>query len=77
MKITEEEILNHIKEKYFQKIGKKTTLCLLTLDNWFEIVTSSSCIDELDYDQLVWEKIAYEKAIDKCWELYWFLEHNK
>ena len=72
MNLTEEQIKNQIDSVVFQKIWKKTTLCLMTLKNGFEIVTSSSCIDPENYDQEIWEKISEEKAMDKLWELEWY-----
>lgn len=58
-----------IEKVEYSKVWKKTTVCLLTTKSWFEIVTSSSCIDPEDYDEDIWAQIAYERAVDKLWEL--------
>ena len=49
MKLTEEKIREHIIKKEFSKVGEKTTICLLTLDCWFEVVWTSSCVDKEEY----------------------------
>lgn len=75
--LTLEDLEKHISSIEFSKLWKKTTVCLLTLDNGFEIVTSSSCIDPENYDHYTWEDICKQKAIDKLRELYGFMEHQK
>ena len=75
MKLTREKIIEHIVKEEFLKLGEKTTICLLTLDNWFEVVGTSSCIDKKEYNQETWEMMSKDDAIDKCWELYWFADH--
>lgn len=63
---TKEDQLKELIEKYqFLKVGKKTTICLLTLRNGFEILTSSSCVNPDDYDREIGERISYRKAIEK------------
>lgn len=75
MKLTDEMINDLIDKVEYAKIWKKTTICLLTTKSWFEIVTSSACINPEDYDEEIWWKIAYEKAVDKLRELEWY-RHN-
>lgn len=75
MKLTEEKIRKHVVKKEFSKLWEKTTVCLLTLDCWFEVVWTSSCIDKEEYNQEIWNQIAEENAINKCRELYWFVAH--
>ena len=72
-----EEILAHIKKTEYIRMWEKTTICLLTLDNWYEVVWSSACIDPKDFDEKIGQHEAQAVAIDKMWELYWFLEHQK
>jgi len=75
--LTKKDLIRHIVKHEYHDMGKKTTVCLLTLDNGFEVVGTSSCIDPKDYDQRTGAAIAYENAVEKLWELYWFLEHEK
>ena len=54
-------------EEYFH-IGKKTTVCLLTLFNGFEIVTSSACLDEKNFNIETGKIISKELALQKLYE---------
>ena len=74
--LTIDKITKHIRSIEFTRMWKKTTVCLITLDNWFEVVWSSACIDPKDFDDRFWQAEAKWIALDKLWELYWFLEHN-
>lgn len=75
--ITRAELEKHIVSKEICKLWEKTTVCILILDNWFEVVGTSACVDAIDFDISLWEKYAYEKAFDKLRELYWFLQHEQ
>lgn len=68
-------ITSHISKIEYVRMWKKTTVCCITLDNWFEVIWSSACIDEKDFDEEIWKSEARGMAIDKLWELYWFLLH--
>lgn len=56
-----------LNEEYFH-IGNKTTVCLLTLQNGFEIVGTSACSGGVEYNKEVGEGIARELAIQKLYE---------
>jgi len=71
------EIEWRIAKKEFFQIWKKTTICLLTLDNWFEIVWESHVQFEENFEKELWEKYAYEKALDKLWEFCVFSSAEK
>jgi|WetSurMetagenome_2_1015567.scaffolds.fasta_scaffold06972_9 hypothetical protein len=60
----------------FEKMGKKTVVCLCRLINGFEVVTSASCIREKDFDFNVGSKLARERAAVKIAELEAYAEHN-
>ena len=66
---------NHIVSKEFITLWKKTTICFLILDNWYEVVGTSACIDPDMFDKKIWESWAYDNALDKLEELYSFAEH--
>lgn len=53
---------NYIKSVEYQVMGKKTTVCLLTLFNGFEIIGKSACVNPKDFDKELGEKYALEDA---------------
>lgn len=55
------------KEDYWN--NGKTTVCILTLTNGFEVIGTSAPVDKSNFDLEVGSKYAKEKAIDKIWEL--------
>ena len=58
-----------IKKKFFIKATNKTTVGVFTLDNGYEFVTYSSCVDEKDYDRIKGEENCLKKAEQKILEL--------
>lgn len=69
MKLTEEDIKHVIVRKEYTRIGEKTTICLLTLENGFEVIGTSACVNPEDFDYETGKKFALERAMDKVWEL--------
>ena len=67
--ISENDIKKIIKEVIYTINGQKTTICLLILENDFEVVGTSACVDKNNFNKEVGEKLAYEKAFEKIWEL--------
>jgi hypothetical protein len=65
-----------IESQHCWKVGMKTTLCLTTLVNGFEIVTSSSCVDPAMYNEEIGAQIAKERGVDKVWELEGYVLQN-
>lgn len=66
---TIDDINAAIKSETILTIGRKTTLVLLTLQNGFEVVGTSACVDPENYNQEVGAKFARQRALDKVWEL--------
>ena len=52
---------------------EKTTICLVTLDNWHEVVWYAHCMNADNYDFEIWKEEAYKNACDKIWDIYAFL----
>lgn len=50
-----------------------TTVCQLFMKNGFVILGTSGCVDPTKFNKALGEKYAYEKAIDKAWELEGYL----
>lgn len=62
-----------IKELYVETIGEKTTLVRAVLENGFEIIESSACVDVKNYDEKIGAEICLKKIKDKIWYLLGFL----
>ncbi len=71
-KLSIEDINSKVGDQIFWNNGK-TTICILTLQNGFEVVGTSGCVDPANFDQAIGEKIAYEKALDQVWLLEGYL----
>lgn len=67
--VTEEELRMRVASTEYVKLGRKTTVCLLTLDNGFEVVGLSACVDPSRYDEGVGRDLAFNDAFSKVWEL--------
>lgn len=63
--VTEKRIKKVITNEEYMKMGNKTTVCLLTLENGFEVVGSSACVDPNNFDEAVGRKWARKMAIDR------------
>lgn len=67
--ISEKMVEDFIEEVYVRTEGEKTTVVRAVLVNGFEIVESSSCVSEENYD----ESLGYEICVKKIKEKVWFL----
>lgn len=79
MKLTEYQ--NELLSKWakvieFQRLGLKTTACVLTLGNGFEIVGTSACVDVNDFDEEIGRHYAKVEAIKKLDELAGFFKQQ-
>jgi hypothetical protein len=61
-----------VKKADFAKVGVKTTVCLLTLENGFEIVGTSACVDPKMFDATLGKQYSLVDALDKLDELQGF-----
>ena len=59
-------------KKEFVKVWDKTTVCLLTLNNWFEIVGISHVFNKENFDEQIWQQEAYNDAFNKAVEFIAF-----
>ncbi len=64
---------NFIVGKQVLTLGTKTTVVKVRLANGFEIVESSSCVDEVNYNEEIGVEICMERIKNKVWELLGFL----
>lgn len=68
LKLTEYQ--NHLFNEHVAKVnyvyvGKKTTVCLLTLLNGFEIVGTSACVDPASFVKEIGNHYALVDALEK------------
>jgi len=73
-KLTMGDILETVKRADYWRLGDSTTtVCQLTLKNGFTVTGTSACIDPLEFNKAIGEKVAWENALDKVWELEGYL----
>lgn len=72
-RLTLDDILNSIVKEDYIKMGEKTTVCCATLQNGFEVIGTSSCVDPANYDYEIGKEIAKKEVLDKIWELEGYL----
>lgn len=69
MPLTKEFLESQIASEEYQTVGNKTTVCVLTLKNGFELTGTSSPVDPKDYDLQKGKEPARRRAFEKLWEL--------
>ena len=72
-RVTSEQMQSRIKTVSYYKIGNTVTLCNIELDNDYSVRGESACVNLINYDKEIGEKIAYENAFGKLWALFGFL----
>jgi hypothetical protein len=72
-KITEEYLKELIDKKLFVRFFDKTVVCCIKLKNGFEVIGSSACVDPKNFKIEIGEKVAFENAVSKLWELEGYL----
>lgn len=75
--LTEEYLEGLILKEEYLVMGEKTTICLLKLNNGFEIIGTSAPVDVANFRQDIGIKFARENAFNKLWELEGYLLQNK
>lgn len=72
-RITSSDLDRAIKKiDYVVLPDRKTTICMLTLDNGFTVRGESSCVCVENYDREIGERVAYTNAREKLWPLLGF-----
>lgn len=70
MKLTEEHLKGLIADASYHRLdGTTVTICALTLRSGFVVTGESACLDPANFDAAIGEKIAYDNAVEKMWEL--------
>lgn len=72
-KISYEDVEAVIVSEEYSKLGSKTTICLLTLKNGYELIGMSACVDPAEFDMEAGKKFARAKAVEQIWALEGYL----
>lgn len=73
-KITQATIYERISSvQYYQWPGTTVTECLITLDNGFSVNGQSACVDPKMFERKLGERLAYDNAFNKIWQLEGYL----
>ena len=67
--VSPDDLVAILEKEEFQQVGKKMTICLLTLKNGHEIIGQSGCVDPAMYDLEIGSRIARDDAMDTLWGL--------
>lgn len=71
-RVTQQQIEGRIKDTAYDVI-ETTTICRIKLDNGYQVIGTSACVDPVNYDKAIGEKIAYDNAFRQLWPLFGFL----
>jgi hypothetical protein len=66
-KVTKQEVLDAITEEKYVQVGRKITICHLTLADGFEVTGQSAVVDAATFDVKIGNEMAKENAISKAW----------
>lgn len=77
-RLTPEDIDSKIKSKTFTNLPSgKCVVCEITLQNGFTVRGESACVSPKNFDQEIGNKIAFQNARDKIWQLEGYLLQEK
>ena len=65
------------KTEYLVLPDRRTTLCMITLENGYTLRGESSCVSIDNFNTALGEKYAYENAVEKIWPLEGYLLTEK
>lgn len=76
--ITVEGIQDKIKSAEYTVLSDgRTTICQITLQNGYTVIGKSACVSSENFNRALGEKIAFEDASNKIWELEGYLLKEK
>lgn len=75
--LTETYLQEQIKETSYQRYGDTGTLCVLTLKNGYTVTGTSGCIDPTIFAEDIGERIAFDNAFNKLWEILGYGEKQR
>lgn len=78
MKVTEKQLEDLITDtQYYRFPGTNVTVCCLTVENGFNPIGSSACVDDSEFDPEIGCQMARKDAINKLWPLEGYLLAEK
>lgn len=66
-----------VKEVEFRKLGKKTTVALVTIKNDFEIIGTSACVNPDNFNEEIGNYYAYKDALKQLDPLVGFYRQSE
>jgi len=70
-----EEVIKTVDFHVFPK--SQLTVCCITLENGFNVTGESACASPMNFNKELGEKISYENAKNKIWQLEGYLLKQK
>jgi hypothetical protein len=61
----------------FLRVGVKTTICVMTMKNGFEMIGTSACVNPSEFDQEIGDRCALKDALVKVEPMIGFARHCK
>lgn len=58
-----------VREEYHRFPDSTMTVCCLYLNNGFTVTGEAACLNMEDYDPAIGQRIAYDDALEKLWQL--------
>ena len=62
---------------YHQFEGTTVTVCCIKMTNGFNTIGQSACVIPANFDKEVGERLAFEDAFNKIWQLEGYLLNHK
>lgn len=75
--LSETYIQGQIKDVSYQRYGDTGTLCVLTLQNGYTVTGTSGCIDPTIFNEDIGQRVAYDNAFNKLWEILGYGEKQR
>lgn len=75
--VTPQDVENCITHENYIKMGKKKTICHLTLADGYEVIGTAGIVDPENYSPEIGNRIAREQAKDKVWQHLGSILQNK
>lgn len=72
-RVTEEYMRDRIETISYDRISPTVMICNIVLDNGYSVRGESACVDPVNFNHEIGQKISYDNAFGKLWPLFGFL----